>query len=192
MLQALGQESAAEAEARRALALDPGWHIPYFLLGTSAYIARRFGQAASRFDTVLALEPGYSTGYHWRARVRLMLGDARSARADADAVLRLSPSASAVLTLALVDAMTGQRERAMAVVDSLLALDQGRFRAGWVLVALGEHERALDLLERPKEIVSSSFKNRWRSLREPEFHALREHPRLQRLFREVRPRAPAR
>jgi hypothetical protein len=57
-----------------------------------------------------------------------MLGDARSARADADAVLRLSPSASAVLTLALVDAMTGQRERAMAVVDSLLALDQGRFR----------------------------------------------------------------
>jgi hypothetical protein len=53
------------------------------------------------------------------------------------------------------------------------------------LVALGEHDAAIDLLER----VQPRGAKLWFGLRMPEFDAVRAHPRFQRLVAEARPPA---
>jgi TolB-like protein len=171
--------SLAEAEARTAMRLDPGWHIPYRCLGQLAYHTRRYGEAIALLDSAVALAPGYGMSYSWRARVRIAMGDTAGARDDETTLRGLDTPDQWAVTRALVDAATGRRMEALRTVDSLVQTDSTIFdEAAMVLVVLGEHERALTLLE---SLAQSGGEI---DLRAPEFDPIRDDPRFQALLEE--------
>ena len=74
--------------------------------------------------------------------------------------------------------------RRKARVAALQALYESDMSTHAALAALGQHERALDFLERvqPRGVL------RWDVLKAPEFDSIRSHPRFQSLVGESRPR----
>jgi len=128
-----------------------------------------------------------------RAEARLLLGDTAAARSDAETATRLSAGDPLLgeAVLALVEARAGDTLSARARVGRLLrevALLEQRVRGGAVLamalIALGDHQAALDLLERLRPRGTWL----WDQLQYPEFDAVRAHPRFLLLLDESRPR----
>ena len=154
---------------------------------------RRRDYAAARdwLDSSLAVDPGFYPGYVRRAEARLLLGDTAAARSDAETAARLSAGDPLLgeAVLALVEARAGDPLSAHARVGRLLrdvAFLEQRVRGGAVLamalVALGDHQEALDLLERLRPRGTWL----WDQLQYPEFDAMRALPRFQRLVEESR------
>jgi hypothetical protein len=146
-------------------------------------------------DSALAVDPGFRPGYSWRALIRVLSGDREGARNDVETAVRLGPDdqlwGAFEPPLVQAEAQAGDTVAARARLDRLLAeiADPNRLTVneGWLLgtalVALGEHERALELLERVRP-RGGMF---WFRLRWSAFDALRAHPRFQRLVEESRP-----
>jgi len=154
---------------------------------------REYTAARAWLDSSLAVDPGFYPGYVRRAEARLLLGDTAAARVDAETATRLSAGDPLLgeAVLALVEARAGDTLSARARVGRLLrevALLEQRVRGGAVLamalIALGDHQAALDLLERLRPRGTWL----WDQLQYPEFDAVRAHPRFLRLVDESRPR----
>ena len=191
-----GHDSAALAMYRRALAVDPARAITVDEMSLSFLVRRRYGEALALEDSALALDSGAFWVYNDRAHTRLLLGDLAGARADAEAARRLGPTGSTYwgeAVLAILAAREGDsaeaRSRAGRLARSLA--EPGRptvQEARWIgaaLVAAGEREQALDLLESvPVERRGALL---WFFLRFPELDALRAEPRFRRLMAESRP-----
>lgn len=178
---ALGRDSAALAQARATLNLDPTWHVPYYLLGRVAFLNGELSRAETVLDSVVFLDPSHAGGRTYRARVRLLIGDTAGARADAALA-----GAHSTLARALIDAATGRRLPALTAVEHVLKNDPRAdlLDAAMVYTALGSHENARDLLERAWD--RPHF---WRQLDGPNFVGLREHPWFDTLFIRARQRA---
>lgn len=92
--------------------------------------------------------------------------------------------------LAAVDAVTGARRRALALVDTMLALLTTRGEPTFlepaqiasVLVRAGEYRRALDVLEQARPRGAPL----WFMMRFPAFNSVPQEPRFQRLFSQAR------
>ena len=194
MLRELGDDAAASRALLHALELDPASAITMVILAGGAFIERRYQEASRWTDSALTVDPGFHDGYAMRGLSRLYLGDIAGARADAETALRIAPGEPPLeeSVLAQLEVRAGDTVAARARVDRLLteASDRpdlnsfyGRHIAA-ALVALGNHERALEVLERirPRGGRLGLF------LRSPEFDALRTSPRFQRLVEESRPR----
>ncbi len=106
--------------------------------------------------------------------------------------MRLSPGFSfpAEAALTLVDVRAGDTVTARSRVERLVReagdLDRPTSEMYWLgtaLVALGEQDRALDLLER----VRPRGARLWYHLRSPGFDSIRAQPRFQRLVEESQP-----
>ena len=193
-LRDLGDDAAASRALLHALEVDPASAITMVILAGGAFIERRYQEASRWTDSALTVDPGFHDGYALRGLSRLYLGDIAGARADAETALRIAPGEPPLeqSVLAQLEVRAGDTVAARARVDRLLteASDRpdlnsfyGRHIAA-ALVALGNHERALEVLERirPRGGRLGSF------LRSPEFDALRTSPRFQRLVEESRPR----
>lgn len=191
----LGKDSASIARFRQALALESERAISYYLLARSMLSGRRYQEAHRLLDSALAVDPGAHYAYAHRAQVRLALGDAAGARLDAETGVRLSPPGYpfwAGGALALVHQHAKDTVAARALIASLLraVADSSRPRvleAYWIavpLVALGDHERALALLE----AVTPRSAQLWAYLKLGTLDPLRGHPRFQRLLDESSPR----
>jgi tetratricopeptide (TPR) repeat protein len=185
----LGEDSAALAAYRRVLTLEPDRAITLQHLGRLYEFGHRHEEARRWLDSAVAVEPHYAPAYGLRARVRLQLGDAAGARADAETAIRLSRDVWAIATMALVEVQAGDtlaaRGRVEPLVHGLLARHRATKFDAWLgvpLIALGEKERALDLLE----LAPRGPGLMW-ALRLPEFDPLRSYPRFQRIVAESRP-----
>lgn len=190
-----GHDSAAGVAARRALALEPDRAITLHGLGVNAFAGRRYGEARLWLDSAIAVDPAFYRSYAFRALVRLQLGDVVGARRDAAAAVQTG-AGEALLgqgALAMVEVRAGDTLAARARVERLLseapsptpwAGVQGWHAVAGALIALGDHERALDYLEQ----VRPRGPYLWFWLSTPEFDPIRQHPRLQRLIEEARPR----
>ena len=189
----LGEDSAAEAMYRKALAIDP--HRPITLFNMARLSLRRLrGAEASRWlDSTLALDPAADYAYVLRAISRLTAGDLAEARADAETAVRFHAGYQrpAEAALALVDLRAADTPAARARVHGILR-DASTLAhptvadAAWVaraLVALRETDQALDLLER----VRPRGARLWFYLRAPDFDAVRMNPRFRQLVEESRP-----
>jgi TolB-like protein len=190
-LRYLGEDSAAIAQYQRALSLEPGRAVSVQGIGSVEFAARRYAVARRWFDSTLVIDPGYYLGYLRRARVRLQLGEVEEARRDAETATRLGAGdelAAAVLAMAELragDAVAARTrlEHALRNLPLLNRPGPGEALFGAVLAALGDTERALDFLER---VQPRGFHLLF-ELRAPEFDAIRNLPRFQRLLAESRP-----
>ncbi len=192
VLMGLWRDSASAEASRRALDLDPQ-RVPTMLsLAVLRTVQRRYEEGIAWQDSVLSVEPGFAYIYAWRALSRLTVGQTSQARADAELAIRLGSGPYGEAALAAVEAHQGDSVSGRRRVDRLLreAVDSLRphFRVarfiGLALVALNEHDRAIDLLERvrPRDWQLSL------SLRYAGFDPIRADPRFQRLVEESRPR----
>lgn len=188
----LENDSAAEVAYQHALAIEPLRPVTLTRLGELEWARRHYLKARRSLDSAIALDPEFYFAYWDRSMVRLHLGDVEAAQADAESALRLSSGDPAPETvLALVDVRAGDSVSARARLqrfwlagrDTLSPSAGDAVNVGWVLVALGEGERAIDLLERVRGWTVIS----WSWLRFPEFDAVRSSPRFQGLFAAARP-----
>src|SRR5438034_54392 len=152
-----GEYAAAVGQYQQALTIDPQRGTTLTGLGMVSLRRREYAAARAWLDSSLAVDPGFYPGYVRRAEARLLLGDTAAARSDAETATRLSAGDPLLgeAVLALVEARAGDTLSARARVGRLLrevALLEQRVRGGAVLamalIALGDHQAALDLLER--------------------------------------------
>jgi TolB-like protein/Flp pilus assembly protein TadD len=194
ILSQLGTDSAAVATYGHALAREPDRAITLRDLAVQHMMRHRFDEALRWLDSTLVVYPAFYQAYSDRARLRLQLGDRARARADAETAVRLAPDGDpwGVTALGLVQLADGDSAGARARPEPFLReLDQGVRRPNAIdvyltfalLVAVGEHDRALALLER----FQPRGPRLWFFIQAPEFDALRRHPRFQRLVEESRP-----
>jgi eukaryotic-like serine/threonine-protein kinase len=183
LLNWLGRHDDADRELHVALALDSGRAISYLDLSVSTH-SRDTALALALIDSAVALDPASALARRWRALVRLVAGDVRGAKEDAELSNGLQPGDIVMEhTLALVLARAGDRARARA----LIAHWPGRtdsFLGTAALLALGDRAGALDRLEHLPPDPSS-----WWWLHRPEFDALHGNPRYERLLAALRPPA---
>ncbi len=192
-LRDLGDNAAANRALLHALEVDPASAITMVILADGAFIERRYQEASRWTDSALTVDPGFHDGYALRGLSRLYIGDISGARADAETALRIAPGEPPLeqSVLAQLEVRAGDTVAARGRVDRLLTeasdrpdvnLFYGRHIAA-ALVALGDHERALEVLERirPRGGRLGLF------LRSPEFDALSPYSRFQRLVEESRP-----
>ncbi|MFI5208052.1 MAG: hypothetical protein ACHQU8_07875 [Gemmatimonadales bacterium] len=189
---AAGMDSLAEVTLERALAVDPARAITLETIARISYRTGRLDVARRWLDSAIVVDPGFAQGYTGRARVRLAQGDTAGAVADATTGAQLAPSGSGILFVRVVVlARAGRRDEAEAAMREASAagadvLDTPTFGTIYVaaLVALGRREDALAAVER---IQPRAFEL-WGQLRAPEFDAIRDDPRFQRVIAEARPR----
>jgi serine/threonine-protein kinase len=193
ILRRLGRDGDAAAAYRRALALEPNRPITLVHLADMSLIARRFAEARDLLDSAIANDERFAHAYTRRALAHLHLDDLNEARADAARASSLGPPgyAGGVVVSSLVEVREGDTTAAMARLERFMRehvnLEAPLFgHALWLplaLAAVGEEERALDLLDqiRPRRAETSAW------LRLPEFDQLRSNVRFQRIFQESRP-----
>jgi len=141
-LMGLGRNSEAEADVERALRANPGDHSSLWLKVQIRMRERRFPEALSAADEMLAAaktsaERGRALAQ--RAQIRRGLGDANGARADARAAAKEAPDDSAVLE-AVLETLSGAGERgeARAVADRMVAVGGSPIRKAVVLAERAE------------------------------------------------------
>jgi eukaryotic-like serine/threonine-protein kinase len=191
-LRELGDDSAAARAFHRALVLEPDRATTLTLLGIQAALDRRYDVARRWTDSALAVDPGFYDAYVSRGFYRLFSGDTTGARADAQVAMQL-PAGNHLgdeTLLVLVDARTGKMAAARARAERMeRALGPARpsplqgSLVSQALVAVGDRERALGVLER----VEPRGAALWFWLRPAAFDALRTDHRFMRLVAESEP-----
>ena len=190
----LGNLQAAAELEHRALASEPGRPISLFTLFEVAYRRQEYQEARTWLDSVLVVEPGFFFAYAFRGLTRLRLDDLAGARDDGQTSARFGAGVDVpgITVLALVDVARGDSAAARARLGRLDrdvatrngGTSQDALWLAMVETALGADTAALERLERvPNKSAEFAL---WLLL--PEFDALREDPRFQRLFEETRPR----
>ena len=194
ILMSMGRDSAAAAEYRRALTLDPLRAISLDNFGTMRYMEHRMDEASRLLDSAIAADPQAYYAYVDRADLRLTLGDVAGARADVAASVRTRPAdyiLSSEPLVAVLEAMDGDPSAAGARMARVIAqlpepAHPDYTAAQWIALGflrIGERERALAVLEsvRPRGI------NLWFIMRDPGFDPIRDTPRFRALDQQIRP-----
>lgn len=183
LLSSLGRHEQALEQVRQARELDPLSPLINTLEARFLLVAGQPEAARQRVEHVLQLAPGFWIALLTRASMALEEGDMEAAVADAEAaVARSSGATPALATLGAVHVRAGRPEEARALLASLQAKSADTYvPAGAMAIlhnALGERERALDLLERAVaerdlRLTFLKVERGWDNLREdPRFIAI--------------------
>lgn len=193
-LTAMGDFEAAVREMRMAQDLDPLSLIANAALGWVLFHAGDFPAAIHQFDRTLELDPAFEVALVYRALSHAHLGRLEEAESGARRSVEVSGASSTSLAmLARILAMGGREEEARRTLESLEARErEGSYVPSYELAtayeALGEAERALDLLDRARGERSHSLV----FLKvDPRLEGLRDTERFQALVRRVGLPSPA-
>lgn len=151
LLTAAGRFEEAEAALRRATQLDPLSLIASAALGWSRYFAGRYDEALEQLDLTRELDPGFELTYLWTGWVLEAKGELEAARDSLEeAVERSGGSGITTAALARTLALMGDAAEASRLLASLDGSDGyvPAYEIAKARFALGEHERAMALLER--------------------------------------------
>ncbi|MFI5281130.1 MAG: hypothetical protein ACHQU1_11570 [Gemmatimonadales bacterium] len=176
----LGEDSLAETEYHRALALEPGRAVTLQEIGTLMVQEARYPEALRWGDSAIGVDPNLARAYEVRALAHLGLGETAAARADIEHGMGLA-------TGAMVDELRSFRAMILAAAGDTLAarreanaLTNPSAISGWVmglgLAQLGDYGRALDLLEAIPSPLARCWATRYYS--QP---AMRAEPRFMRI-----------
>jgi tetratricopeptide (TPR) repeat protein len=183
-----GRVEAGLAEFERARALDPLSPVIHYNVGQTLLWNGRTAAAAAEFATALALDSTFVP-----ARTQLAFAHATDGRGDAAlAEFRRAagpgpPSAAALAQLGYGLAVAGRRDSAAAILAGLEARARRSYVSPALLallnVGLGQHDRALRLLERAFEQRDPDAQG---LVRAPMLAPLRADPRFARLTERMR------
>jgi len=192
-LRRLGDFASADAEYRLALRADPHMAQSMADRGMIALTLRRPAEAQALYDSAIAIRDAWQIR-QFGTRAHLANGDTAGARREVARLLEQAPLASRSMALAAaaqVEARLGDTASARARVEPLVtalgADGPVRVREGFeialALVALGDRDRAIALLERARPRGAWL----WSYLIMPWFDPVRSDPRFQQLVRASAP-----
>jgi TolB-like protein/Tfp pilus assembly protein PilF/predicted Ser/Thr protein kinase len=185
-LRNLGRFDEALAEVQRAQELDPLTAYSHVERGIILYFAGRYDEALEQYQRLLHATPAANYTNIFIAMVHLQKGDHDTALASLQLMDSEERQPDALGVRGVVHARAGQPAEARRILARLDELAAQRpvpaFPRAAIHVHLGEHGRALDLLEQAVE--ERSWHVRMLKM-EPIFAPLRPHPRFQALLQAV-------
>ena len=149
----LGRFDAAEAEARRAVKLNPKSFLGHYALGLALHAQGDPKRAARAYQTAMSLEPRFPDLPYLLGMANHEMGLIAEAEAAYRRAVQLRPDFAAALSgLAAVLVPAGRLEEAEALLRRTLHLDPNAAEAAANLAALrvkaGAPDEALELYER--------------------------------------------
>ena len=186
LLVGLGRADEAFAELDRALAIEPDSALVLGSVGIVNYLARRPDQALAAFAQALNQSPGYALPRFWQGLTFSFMGrhaDAMTAALNAREDMGNPPA----WLVGYVHARAGRQAEAQEVLRALEARAQQQYVSpidiAVVQAALGNHEVALDWLERTLEQHGNGMVL---LAVMPTLDPLRGHPRFTAVLRALR------
>jgi len=186
----------AATEFERAIELDPTSFDAYYFYARSSFEAGDLEKAVQLFEKAHRSRPDDYQATALRALALHELGRADEAReADQEAVhfinkyLEVNPSEARAYSLGASPlARLGEREHSKQWSEQAIALAPNDpvvlYNAACNLAQLGEHESALDRLERS---IEAGVSVRDWIKHDPDFESLRDHPRFQAIVKRITP-----
>src|SRR5690606_17049477 len=153
-LVARGRFDEAAREMTYARELNPLSLIANGALGWVYFFAHRYEDAVAQCDLALEMAPDWDLCHIWRGQAFEELGRRDDAIASLQRAVELSGGTGiSIAALARAYATFGEPERARELLAEMLAGSEYRpsYEIAKVYVALGEHDRAIDWLERAYE-----------------------------------------
>lgn len=152
LLAAVGRVDEALAESRKLIELDPFDLINNVHLSWHHYMAREFPAALGEAQRTLAMEKRFHWGYFFAGLALDAVGEHDDAVRHQRQALELSGQSTVMLSaLGHAQGRANQPDEARKVLRQLEQLSQTRYissyEIGLIHLALGEHDRALDLLD---------------------------------------------
>lgn len=183
VLSQTGDHAESRMMARRARELDPFWAMTFALSATMAFQARDYAAALEYGRQAVAINPESWVGHINLAQVLAELGEYDIALAAFDRAERTSGgNVKSLAFRAHALARMGRAEEARAVIAALESRSRERYvppyATALIYVGLGEHDAALEWLERAFEardihLVFTTVDPRWDPLRnDPRFQSL--------------------
>lgn len=143
-----GDEAIREIET--ALALDPFSTLLASDLGMVLYHQKQYDRAIAQFTKVLSVDPGYADAHKELGQAYLHSGRFDLALESFERARELGTNANEIeVSKAMTYALSGRKTEARKIMARLVIAPDDP-RAGEFLLALGEYDRALDLLLRAK------------------------------------------
>ncbi|HEX5708313.1 MAG TPA: protein kinase, partial [Pyrinomonadaceae bacterium] len=182
-----GRFDEALIEVERAHELDPLTPLVSLAVAWCHYHARRFDESVAVHRRVIDAEPRFAYGrlmYSWALRRAGRRGEAVE---QAERATQIGGESQLYLTgLAAAYAEAGRAEDARATLERLRVMSETRYVSPYLLatvhVFLGEHERALALVEEAVRIRDAWVM--WLAV-EPQFDALRSDPHFRELVQRT-------
>jgi Tfp pilus assembly protein PilF len=180
-LQGLGRYEEGVAAAHRATLLDPLSPDHLSQDGRALFRARRYPEAIERFKKALELDPNFGSALSRLIDTYLVTGQ----YGEAEALLQKRRGAlgEAPAQTAQLYARTGRLAEARALMARTQNAAGGSVGVAWALVhiALGQHDAALDSIERAVRARRlTAF-----SLRDPRFDPIASSPRFIQVLKEM-------
>jgi tetratricopeptide (TPR) repeat protein len=188
VLPALGQFDRANAEAKRALELDPLSIVNNTDAGTVFWITGRCQEAVAQIRKALEMDPDNYTA-HWNLGQALeCVGDLPGAIAAYEKASTLDDDPLPLGLLAAANAKAGDRAVALTILSRLQEVAKNRYvpdyAFGLIYLALGQIDQAMRWLE-------SSYAKRQPDLNwirvDPELRPLHGNPRFEKLAEKIVP-----
>jgi TolB-like protein/Flp pilus assembly protein TadD len=180
-----GRFEAAVGQMRHAQELDP-LSVPISAqVATMLFYAGRYAEAAAQARQTLEMAPGYHEAVMFLALAQWELGQEEEAIELLEENTGQEPSSWTLSTLGYLYAASDRRDDALRVLEEMEEMSRRSYLPSGTLaavhVALGEKDRALDLLEDAYEEGSL-----WPEVNvDPLFASLRTEPRFQALVRKL-------
>ncbi len=177
----LGRWNDSERQLRAALVRDPLNTYLIWNLGFTYYRAGRFTESESLYRQLLELEPGFLWTRSYLGKTLLAQGKAEAALAmvqqEADEVTRL-------WFLPIVLQAAGRQAEADEALQAQIAqwADTGAFFVAMTYAYRGDHDRALEWLERAYQQKDASLDE---IVGEPLFRNLADDPRYKAFLRKM-------
>jgi serine/threonine-protein kinase len=183
----MGRHDEAIAAAKRAQDLDPLTMIISTVLGVVLHYAKQYERAIEEYNKVIEMDPTFLPAHCFRGGTYTRLGMHEKAIAEQQFCIERGGRGPLVMAaLGCAQASMGDRKAAEETLVDLEMLSQEKyvspFFAGQIFASLGEHERALDCLEKAcEERFHRVAGIKVDSILEP----LRTYPRFQTLLKRV-------
>ena len=190
-LNGMGRSAEALQHLERARELDPLSFIINANLADQFYYARQFERAIGYYDQALALNPdGLGGAYVAQRAIALQLmGREQEALAQAEALLaRVAEDATMARTQSIFVVAKSKPDEARKLYRALEERARRRYVSpvmrALVLVALGENDRAMEMLHEAERTRDPSLV--YYISNDPVFDPIRSDPRFQRLTERFR------
>lgn len=173
--------------ANRAVDLDPLTPFNHHNVAWGLYFARRFSEAAARYEKVIIDFPNYNFGYYGLSKIHRITGQTSKALSENERANELTGnSIFTQLSQAECLAADGQNESAKRKVSELEHLGEERFVSPYQLALaysyLRDHEKAIECLSKARTL-NESWLN-WMGV-EPVFDFIRSDKRFDEILESI-------